>query len=85
MTCRSGCPTQDHASYAECCRDSGLRVAYSQSSNGQDYSAQKRWDRELSEYRDLRRQGVQPDGTTRPALEHAKAMSDALGKPYVPL
>lgn len=81
--CRTGCPTQDHGSYAECLRSSGLRVAYANSAHNMDYSAQRRWDSELSRYRDLKRQGVQPEGSTTYHMDNAERMSDATGKPYV--
>lgn len=81
-TCRSGCPTQSHASYAECLRDSGIRVAYTNSANGYDLTKQKRWDQELSDYREARRQGIQPDGTTRRAIDKAVRISDETGTAY---
>lgn len=47
---------------------------------------QRDWDRrnesELADYRQLRKEGVQPDGTHRRHLDRAKRMSDALGVPY---
>ena len=62
--CRTGCPTQDHVSWAACARDSGIRVAYCDSANGRDLTAQKNWDRELDAYGAARKQGIQP-ATTR--------------------
>lgn len=82
--CRSGCPTQDHKSYAECLRNSSVRVAYCASSKNMDYSAQKRWDNELSRYRELRARGVQPDGSTNFHMDRAERISDATGTAYVP-
>lgn len=82
VNCRTGCPTKDHESYADCLRDSGIRVAYSNSANGYDLSKQKRWDQELSDYRDLRAQGIQPDGTTRRAIDKAARLSDEAGVAY---
>jgi hypothetical protein len=83
VNCRTGCPTQDHESYAECLRNSTVRIAYSSSASNMDYSAQKRWDRELAEYRDLKAQGIQPGGSTRYHLDKAKQISDETGKPFV--
>jgi hypothetical protein len=51
-------------------------------SKGFDQGAQRRWDGELNEYKALRKQGIQPDGTTRPHLEKAKKLSDAVGAAY---
>lgn len=36
--CTSGCPTQDHATWGECVRSKGLRVAYCQSAKGHDFT-----------------------------------------------
>jgi hypothetical protein len=80
--CRTGCPTQDHESYAACLRGMNVRIAYASSAKNMDYSSQKRWDRELAEYRDLKAQGIQPGGSTRHHLDKAKAISDATGKPF---
>lgn len=82
MACRTGCLTKDHQSYAACLRSAAVRVAYANSASGWDFTAQKKQDRELDEYRSLRAQGVQPAGTTRPHIEAAKAISDSTGKAY---
>lgn len=80
--CRSGCPTRDHSSYAECLRSARVQVAYCDSVNRRDYTRQKRWDRELSDYRDCVRQGMNPAGTGRASIDEAVARSDETGKPY---
>lgn len=72
MPCRSGCPTQDHPSYAYCLRDAALRIAYTNSVNGWDYSKQQKWDKELSRFRDLRQSGVEPSGTTHREMDQAE-------------
>lgn len=82
MACRTGCRTKDHASYAECLQDAGVRTYLASPSKGLDGTAQKKWDRELSDYRAARRQGIQPDGTRAPAIERAMRMSDAAGAAY---
>jgi hypothetical protein len=74
--CRSGCPTQDHKSYAECSRgirmNTGVALTH----------IQKSWDGELAAYRDARSQGIQPDGTTMPKIRAALEASDASGVAY---
>ena len=70
--CTSGCPTQDHLSYAECLRSKTPRVAYANSANGWDASKQKGWDRELSRYRDLVSQGIEPPGTKHAEIDRAE-------------
>lgn len=80
--CRSGCLTQDHASYGECLKSAGLRVAYTNSTNGYDATKQKRWDKELQDYRDARAQGIEPEGTDRRSIDEAVRMSDMIGKAH---
>lgn len=76
MTCRTGCPTKDCRSYAECLRGSGVRVGYSNSANGWDRSRQKHWDGELSRYRDLQAQGIDPIGTTHREMDRSERVAD---------
>lgn len=74
--CRTGCPTQDHRSYAECAR--GLRL-----NTGVALTmGQKEWNRELDAYERARAEGIQPDGTKMHKIEAAKKMSDATGVAY---
>ena len=42
----------------------------------------KKWDKELSDYRNARRQGIQPAGTSAKAIEDAVKASDNLGSAY---
>lgn len=72
MACRSGCVTQDHGSYGECLRAANARTAFG--------GTAARWvESELSDYRQLRSEGIQPMGTSRRAIDQAKAMSDRYG------
>lgn len=79
--CRTGCPTQNHTSWGACARASNLRVAYCGVGGG-DATAQKRWDNELSLYRQARKQGVQPDGTKTNQIMAALKASDVVGAAY---
>lgn len=81
MACRTGCRTQDHRTWGECARAACLRVAYCGIGGG-DATEQKRWDNELSAYRDARRQGIQPDGTTMPKVRQAMELSQQHGLAY---
>jgi hypothetical protein len=63
-------------------RGKDLRVAYCQSASGRDYSQQKRWDRNLSEYASVRRQGIQPDSTKGPDVRRALEASQRAGEAY---
>lgn len=72
-TCRTGCPTQDHKSYAECAR--GLQVNMGMSGT----TKQKAQDAELRAYKRAREQGIQPLGTKMHQVEDAMRKSDASG------
>ena len=71
--CRAGCPTQDHKSYAECCR--GLQL----NAGALLTMGQKSWNGELDSYRSAREEGIQPMGTQRAQIDMAKRVSDATG------
>lgn len=75
-TCGSG-----HSTFGECMRAKNIRVAYSGIGGG-DATAQKRVDRELHEYREARRQGVQPEGTKLPQIRAAMEASQQTGVAY---
>lgn len=60
-------------------------MAYTNSANGYDYTKQKKWDNELSRFRDMESQGINPIGTTHAemdrseiAIENKTAISDAI-------
>jgi hypothetical protein len=55
--CRTGCRTQNHASWGECARDSGLQIG----DLGQGVAA--RTDRRLGAYQKARQLGLQPPST----------------------
>ncbi len=82
MTCSSGCLTKDHATYGECMRSKRQMVGFARSVVGSDKTKDKLHERELNLYRDLRAQGIQPDGTGISKLEFAKRMSEEQGMRY---
>jgi len=82
MACTSGCQTQACESYAACLRGKDSRVAYANSANGMDATAQKKWDRDLDFYKNARAQGVQPAGTARSQVERALEISNTTGTAY---
>lgn len=84
MSCTSACPTQDHQSWGECRRALGLAVTHCRSATNprHDYSASKRWNRELDMYAAARKQGIQPDTTKRRDVEQAIKASDKTGIAY---
>ena len=82
MVCSSGCPTQDHKSWGECVRSKKQMVGFARSAYGADKSKDKLHERELSLYRELRAQGIQPDGTGMAKLKFAERMSTETGMAY---
>lgn len=81
MNCSAGCRTLDHDSWGECVKSKNARVAFAGIGGG-DFSAQKKWDNELSAYRDARSQGIQPDGTSMSKIQQALDASDRAGAAY---
>jgi hypothetical protein len=82
MACRTGCKTKAHSSYHECLRAANTTTYLASPSTGLDGTRQKAWDKELHDYREARRQGIQPDGTTRRKVEDAVRRSDEAGAAY---
>lgn len=80
MACRSGCPTQDHVSWAQCAKASNISVTAIINSPQQGMFEQTK--RELQAYRQLRADGVQPEGTTMDKINAARAATDRLGRAY---
>lgn len=76
-SCGGGCAT-----FGECMRRKRVRVGYCRSTFGLDSTRDKNLTRELDLYRDARRQGVQPAGTTTAATRFALDNSDKLGKAW---
>lgn len=80
MTCRSGCVTQDHVSYAQCLQSANVRVTATINS-----VAQPAWEKtksDLAAYESARRNGIQPAGTSREKVREAEQASRVLGRPY---
>lgn len=74
----------DHAEYIDgcfACKVPTLELGVGDAHSGKTMTG-KTWDRELSDYRDARRQGIQPAGTTAKAIHEAVKASDNLGSAY---
>lgn len=82
MVCSAGCPTKDHKTYGECMRSKKQMVGFARSAYGADKTKDKLHERELSLYRELRAQGIQPDGTGMAKLKFAERMSAETGMAY---
>lgn len=77
--CRSGCPTQDHATWGECARAAEILIG---DVRGRDIN--RAWDYELDSYEGAVRQGIEPKTTkladTRAAVEFAD--KTGIGNPW---
>ena len=73
---------QTHPEYIEGCF--GCKVGTLELSTGDAGRdiPDKKWNSELSAYRDARAQGIQPAGTTMRHVEEAHKASETLGKAY---
>lgn len=80
--CRSGCPTQDHASWGECARSARLMVGYCRSAYGLDATDERKLQGELRDFEAAVRVGILPDGTTRAKIDFANRQSDIHGGLY---
>ena len=69
--CRTGCPDQNHESYAECLRSMTVRIAYANSAAGWDYSKEKRFQKTNAAYRQAVKDGLQPRNISMGAVNQA--------------
>jgi hypothetical protein len=74
MACTSSCPTQDHASWGECVRSKNVAVL-----DPQGVVHRAKWDKDLSAYESARKQGIQPEGTSRHLVDAAVQASEKTG------
>lgn len=80
MSCRSGCATQDHSSYAECLRSARVTVNAVINSPNQWMFEQTKKD--LPAYEKAKAAGITPGGTSLEKVKQAQAATDMLGRPY---
>lgn len=78
MSCSSSCKTQDHTSWGECVRSKGLRVT----PPSLNVTSQKAADKNLDNYAQARKYGIQPKSTNKPDVDHAIRTSEATGTAY---
>lgn len=83
MACTSSCRTQDHATYGECLRAKNLKTAYMQDWKGADATRQKKADKNLDNYEQARRYGIQPKSTQKHDVDYAIRKSEQTGTAYV--
>lgn len=80
MTCREGCKTKDHESYAQCLRSA--RVTVTATINSQFQGMWEKTKSDLSAYQTARANGIQPGGTSAEKVRQAESASRMLGRPY---
>jgi len=69
--------TQNHATWGECARSAHFQVAPIA-----NLVASKAWDKELQEYRDAKRQGINPSSTKTKNIRDAVEISQRTGKAF---
>ena len=75
--CSTGCPTKDHATFGECLRAKNLQIG--------DPTAHKfntSQIKQIDNYIDARKSGMQPASVFKKDVDHARAMTEATGVPY---
>jgi hypothetical protein len=63
------------------CKAKGLQLSTGDA-NGRASMPRRKWEGELQAYRDARRQGIQPAGTTMEKIVAAEKASENLGRAY---
>jgi hypothetical protein len=63
------------------CKARGLQMNTGDA-NSQRSAPRKRFEKELTAYKDARSQGIQPGGTTMEKIRQAEVASEVLNKPY---
>lgn len=71
--CSSGCVTQAHESWGECVRAKSLQLT------PVEPGPRRAWDKELTDYAEARRQGIQPAGTQQCQIDEAVQFADRNG------
>jgi len=72
--CSSGCPTQDHETYGQCLKAKNLSPLWVGEINS---TTQKQWQKDIDYYRAAKRQGLNPEGSTRAQVEKAFTAAEA--------
>lgn len=77
MACSSTCKTQDHETYGECLRAKGIQIGDLMNSGIQKAGAKN-----LENYRNARKHGIQPRSTNKKDVDRAVQISDKTGQAY---
>ena len=63
------------------CRAKTIQMSTGDAGRAENMAA-KKWDKELSDYRDARKQGIQPAGTSQKQIQEAVEASQNMGKAF---
>lgn len=77
MACSSGCPTQDHATFGACLRSKKIQLA-----DPTAHQFNTGLNKQLDNYVDARRAGIQPDGVGAKQVAAAWKETERTGTPY---
>ena len=81
--CRTGCKTQDHASYAECLQQANLGFAGCfPTRQGWDKDRENADKKELDSYYAAVRQGIEPISTKKRDIDAAVKLSNEAGMAF---
>lgn len=70
MPCRTGCPTQDHASWGECARAADIHTQWL-GGTGVSFGDQKRFAKTNSDFRQAVKDGLNPSAVSDQAIRTA--------------
>jgi len=70
MACRSGCDTQDHATFGECARAAHIRTMYLGGTTS-SFTEEKRFRKTNEDFRNAVKAGLQPAGVSDRAIRQA--------------
>ena len=80
MSCRTGCKTKDHANWGDCARAADISLDAVMTSPLKEVF--ETTNTELPAYRRLRKEGIQPEGTSTSKMNEAMDATKVLGRPY---
>lgn len=80
MACRTGCPTQDHASWGDCLRASNIQMNAGDA-RGTRSMSNRAFNAEMSAYESAVKEGLDPRTTNMIDINAAKHAADKAGKP----
>ncbi len=78
--CSSNCPTKDHATFGACLKAKNFSTLWVAPDN--NLTTQKQWQADIDAFRAAKRQGINPEGSSRAQVERAVRISNDTGKAF---